>query len=65
MLFNEKQAGSKNPACKKVVCIETNIEYSYMKLAAKEVYGDEKFLQNIQRSIKEKRKVKNFSWKYA
>lgn len=36
-----------------------------MKLAAKEVYGDEKFLQNIQRSIKEKRKVKNFSWKYA
>lgn len=62
---NKSASGEKNPRAKSVLCLETNKEYSFMKQAAKEVYGKERNYYLISKSIQQNITVKGFTWIYT
>lgn len=64
-LISERSQGEKNNSAKKVLCIETNEIFTYMGLGAEKIYGDKKFYWCITRSIKQGKKIKQYSWQYV
>lgn len=53
----------KNRFAKKVLCVETGVVFSSMVGAAEIVYGHERYVCNIYRSIKNNKTVKYFTWR--
>lgn len=57
---NEK--GENNPRSKPVKCLETNDFYGAKFLAAVDKYGDRKFVDLINKSIKNNKQINGFTW---